>query len=157
MLSNKVAVGLIALVALGGAAGTGVYLASRQPVSPANASVVTPPSTTPSASGAVEATEAVMDDKDAGTKPATPAPATSAPLPATPSPAPAATPHAAPAPKPRHAESVPVVQAKSPAPPKAPATASAPPPGETRTAQTQPAAVPPATPSTQVHPAEPDS
>ncbi len=32
MLSNKVAVGLIALVALGGAAGAGTYLASRQPV-----------------------------------------------------------------------------------------------------------------------------
>ena len=38
MLSNKVAVGLIALVALGGAAGAGTYLASRQPVTPAKSS-----------------------------------------------------------------------------------------------------------------------
>jgi type IV secretory pathway VirB10-like protein len=155
MLSNKVAVGLIALVALGGAAGTGVYLASRQPVSPAKASVVTPPSTTPSASGAVEATEAVMDDKDAGSKPATPAPAASTLPPA--NPAPTANPHTAPAPKPRHAESVPVVQAKSPAQAKPPATASAPPPSEAHTAQAQPPAVPPATPSTPAHPSESDS
>ena len=65
MLSNKVAVGLIGVVALGGAAGAGAYLATRHPQAPAAASVAAP-STTPTASGAVEATEAVMDDKDAG-------------------------------------------------------------------------------------------
>jgi type IV secretory pathway VirB10-like protein len=153
MLSNKVAVGLIALVALGGAAGAGTYLASRQPVAPPKSAAVAPPSTTPSANGAVEATEAVMDDKDAGTKPAS-APAPS-PAPAVPVQAPAVAPHSAPAPKARHPESVPVVQAKPPA--KAPATASVPPAAETRTTQAQqPSAAPAAPPSMQAHP-EPDS
>ena len=156
MLSNKVAVGLIALVALGGAAGAGTYLASRQPVAPAKSVAVTPPSTTPSANGAVEATEAVMDDKDAGTKPAS-APAPSASAPAVPAQAPAVAPHTAPAPKTRHPESVPVVQAKPSAPAKAPATASVPPAAETRTTQAQqPSAAPTAPPSIQAHP-EPES
>ena len=43
MLSNKVAVGLVALVALGGAAGTGTYLASRQPIPAAKPAAVTRP------------------------------------------------------------------------------------------------------------------
>jgi hypothetical protein len=152
MLSNKVAVGLIALVAVGGAAGAGTYLASRQPVPVAKPIAVTPPSTTPSANGAVEATEAVMDDKDAGTKPAS-VPATSVPVPAVPAQTPAVAPHAAPAPKTRHPESVPVVQAKPATPVKAPATASVPPVAETRTAQAQPSTAPPAPPSVQSHPA----
>lgn len=145
MLSNKVAFGLIALVALGGAAGTGAYLASRQPVPPATASGVTPPSTTPSASGVVEATEAVMDDKNAAAKPAAPAPQ----APVT---------HSAPAPKPRHPESVPVVQAKPAAPSKAPAAAPipTPTPAETQTAQVQPQPVPSAPPSVEARPAEPE-
>jgi hypothetical protein len=157
MLSNKVAVGLIALVALGGAAGAGVYLASRQPVAPAKSGVVTPPSTTPSANGAVEATEAVMDDKDAGTKPASAPPPPASPTAAT-AQAPAAVSHTPPAPKPRHPESVPVVQAKPSTPVKAPASASVPPAAETHTAQAQqPSAVPPAPPSMQAHPVEPES
>jgi len=156
MLSNKVAVGLIALVALGGAAGAGTYLASRQPMAPAKSAAVTPPSTTPSANGAVEATEAVMDDKDSGTKPAS-APVPSASAPAAPAQAPAVAPRAAPAPKTRHPESVPVVQAKPSAPAKTPATASVPPPAETHTAQAQqPSATPTAPPSMQAHP-EPES
>jgi hypothetical protein len=157
MLSNKVAVGLIALVALGGAAGAGTYLASRQPMAPAKSGVVTPPSTTPSANGAVEATEAVMDDKDAGTKPAS-APVPSASAPGMPAQAPAVAPHAAPAAKPRHPESVSVVQAKPSAPAKAHASASVPPSAETRTTQAQPpSAAPTGPPSTQAHPVEQES
>ena len=153
MLSNKVAVGLIALVAVGGAAGAGAYLASRQPVSPAKASAVAPPSTTPAANGAVEATEAVMDDKDASTKPAsTPVPATSAPAATAPAQSPASTPHAAPATRPRHPESVPVVQAKPSAPAKLPAAASVPRPVETETAQAQPPVLPaPPSPPAETH------
>lgn len=63
MLSNKVAYGLIALVGMVGAAGAGAYLASRQTPAPDKpAAAVTTPSTTPGPGGAVEATEAVMDD-----------------------------------------------------------------------------------------------
>jgi type IV secretory pathway VirB10-like protein len=174
MLSNKVALGLIAVVALGGAAGTGVYLASHQAHVVTTANAVTPPSTTPAAGGAVEATEAVMDDKD-GAKDGAAKPAEAA----TPSAAPAATPPAAPAVtppptrapkapaasgKPRHSESVPIASAaKPPAPAKAPAT-----PTQTHAPATvadsrssvpaQPAAPPStASPSTQAHPADPDS
>lgn len=162
MLSNKVAVGLIALVAVGGAAGAGTYLASRQPVSPAKSTVVTPPSTTPAANGAVEATEAVMDDKDTGTKPASaPAPQASAPArPASgsaPPPAahtPPSIPHTVPPAKPRRSDSAPVAQAKPSTPSKAPAAASTPTP-ETRTAQAQPPSAPPPAPaSTQTHPVD---
>jgi type IV secretory pathway VirB10-like protein len=156
MLSNKVAVGLFALLALGGVAGAGTYLASRQPVAPAKSAVVTPPSTTPSANGAVEATEAVMDDKDAGTKPAS-APVPSASAPAVPAQAPAVVPHAAPPAKTRHPESVPVAQAKPSAPAKAPASASIPPAADTRTTQAQQPSATTTAPSTQAHPAEPES
>jgi hypothetical protein len=170
MLSNKVALGLIALVALGGAAGTGVYLASHQAHVSTSTNAVTPPSTTPSAGGAVEATEAVMDDKDTATKPAETAP---------PSAAPAAAPPAAPAVMPlpatrapkapgasgkqRHSESVPIASAsKPPAPAQAPATstpthAPATVADSRSSVPAQPAAPPIAPPSTQAHPADPDS
>ncbi len=68
MFSNKAAIGLVSVLALGGAAGAGAYLASRHVQAPAAAAVI-PPSTTPTAGGAVEATEAVMDDKDAAPAP----------------------------------------------------------------------------------------
>lgn len=67
MLSNRVTFGVIALVAMVGAAGAGAWFASRgaAPVGkPAAAAVTTPPSTIPAVGGAVEATEAVMEDKD---------------------------------------------------------------------------------------------
>jgi type IV secretory pathway VirB10-like protein len=67
MLSNKVTFGVIALVAVVGAAGAGVWFASRGTApagKPASAAVTTPPSTIPAVGGAVEATEAVMDDKE---------------------------------------------------------------------------------------------
>ena len=68
MLSNKVTFGVIALVAMVGAAGAGSWFASRGTApagKPAAAAVTTPPSTIPAVGGAVEATEAVMDDKEA--------------------------------------------------------------------------------------------
>ena len=67
MLSNKVTFGVIALVGLVGAAGAGSWFASRGTApagKPAAAAVTTPPSTIPAVGGAVEATEAVMDDKE---------------------------------------------------------------------------------------------
>jgi Bacterial conjugation TrbI-like protein len=83
MLSNKVAFGVIALVGLVGAVGAGAWFASRGTApagTPAAAAVTTPPSTIPAVGGAVEATEAVMDDKEAasaaGSTTATPAKAT---------------------------------------------------------------------------------
>jgi hypothetical protein len=83
MLSNKVAFGVIALVGLVGAVGAGAWVASRGTApagTPAAAAVTTPPSTIPAVGGAVEATEAVMDDKEAasaaGSTTATPAKAT---------------------------------------------------------------------------------
>jgi hypothetical protein len=94
MLSNKVALGLIGVLALVGAAGAGAFLASRH-ADTASQAVVTP-STTPAAGGAVEATEAVMDDRDSGGSPASGAgaarqSATPAPLPTATEPAPRAT------------------------------------------------------------------
>jgi len=68
MLSNKVTFGVIALVAMVGAVGAGSWFASHgtPPAGkPAVAAVTTPPSTIPAVGGAVEATEAVMDDKEA--------------------------------------------------------------------------------------------
>ena len=67
MLSNKVAVGVIALVGMVGASGAGAWIAGRHttPAEKSAAAVTTPPSTVPAVGGAVEATEAVMDDKDA--------------------------------------------------------------------------------------------
>jgi hypothetical protein len=67
MLSNRVTFGVIALVAMVGAAGAGTWFASRgagPAGKPAAAAVTTPPSTIPAVGGAVEATEAVMEDKD---------------------------------------------------------------------------------------------
>ena len=67
MLSNRVTFGVIALVAMVGAAGAGAWVASRGAApagKPAAAAVTTPPSTIPAVGGAVEATEAVMEDKD---------------------------------------------------------------------------------------------
>ncbi len=67
MLSNKVTFGVIALVGMVGAAGAGAWFASRGTApagKPAAAAVTTPPSTIPAVGGAVEATEAVMDDKE---------------------------------------------------------------------------------------------
>jgi hypothetical protein len=67
MLSNKVTFGVVALVGLVGVAGAGAWFASRgtEPAEkPPAAAVTTPPSTIPAVGGAVEATEAVMDDKD---------------------------------------------------------------------------------------------
>ena len=68
MLSNKVTFGVIALVGLVGVAGAGAWFASRGTApagKPPAAAVTTPPSTIPAVGGAVEATEAVMDDKEA--------------------------------------------------------------------------------------------
>ena len=68
MLSNKVTFGVIALVATVVAAGAGAWFASSGTApagKPAAAAVTTPPSTIPAVGGAVEATEAVMDDKEA--------------------------------------------------------------------------------------------
>jgi type IV secretory pathway VirB10-like protein len=93
MLSNKVAVGIIGVLALIGAAGAGAFLASRHADIPDQKAAVTAPSTTPAAGGAVEATEAVMDDKDAGSAAAPSAGAsqpTAAPV-AAPAPAPVVT------------------------------------------------------------------
>jgi hypothetical protein len=66
MLSNKVALGVLGVLALVGAAGAGAYIATHRAATEAPAAVV-PPSTTPVAGGAVEATEAVMDEKPAAT------------------------------------------------------------------------------------------
>ncbi len=80
MLSNRVTFGVIALVAMVGAAGAGAWVASRGAApagKPAAAAVTTPPSTIPAVGGAVEATEAVMEDKDSA--PASASASTSAP------------------------------------------------------------------------------
>jgi type IV secretory pathway VirB10-like protein len=72
MLSNRVTFGVIALVAMVGAAGAGAWFASRGAApagKPAAAAVTTPPSTIPAVGGAVEATEAVMEDKDSAPAP----------------------------------------------------------------------------------------
>jgi hypothetical protein len=67
MLSNKVTFGVVALVGLVGVGGAGAWFASRGTApagTPPAAAVTTPPSTIPAVGGAVEATEAVMDDKE---------------------------------------------------------------------------------------------
>jgi len=114
MLNNKVAFGVVALVAMIGAAGAGAWFASRGPApagKPAAAAVTTPPSTIPAVGGAVEATEAVMEDKDSAPAAAAPAaPAAAAPVAHD---APAAP--AAPAKKAKPADR-PVASQKSPAP-----------------------------------------
>ena len=153
MLSNKVAFGLIALVALGGAAGAGAYLASRQAVPPAKTSAA-PPSTSPTAGGAVEATEAVMDDKDSSSKPAPAAPAPAAPVTVEPAKPAARTP--API-KPRHQDIAPVASAAKPGAIQHSNQPAATPPAETRSAQAQASTVPMAPPSMQAHPVQSDS
>jgi type IV secretory pathway VirB10-like protein len=65
MLSNKVAVALLGLLALVGAAGAGAFFASRPSVQPVIAEDVKAPATSEAASKAVEATEAVVDDRAA--------------------------------------------------------------------------------------------
>ncbi len=81
MLSNKVAVALLGLLALAGAAGAGAFLASRPSVAPAVTEDVKAPAVLDAAaSKAVESTEAVVDDK-ASDPEATP-PAAEAPAPA---------------------------------------------------------------------------
>jgi type IV secretory pathway VirB10-like protein len=66
MFSNKVAFGVIGLVGMLGAAGAGAWIANRHttPGDAPTTAVTTPPSTIPAVGGAVEATEAVMEDKD---------------------------------------------------------------------------------------------
>jgi type IV secretory pathway VirB10-like protein len=81
MLSNKVAVALLGLLALAGAAGAGAFLASRPSVTPTVTEDVKAPAVPDgAASKAVESTEAVVDDK-ASDPEATP-PAAEAPAPA---------------------------------------------------------------------------
>lgn len=99
MLSNKVALAFAGVLALVAAAATGAYVATRQAHAPAAAATAgAPPSTVPAAGGAVEATEAVMDDK-AAAGPATPeSGAAAAPTPAVTSP----TEHSEPEPRHTH-------------------------------------------------------
>ena len=75
MLSNKLALTFIGLLAFVGAVGSGAYLASRKAVDVPKASVAAPVNGSPSAAQPVEATEAVMDDK---VPPQEPPPATQA-------------------------------------------------------------------------------
>ena len=95
MLSNKAAVAAIGVVALAGAAATGVFLASRGPESPAGVAV-----STESAAGAapagVDATEAVIEETSA---PATPPAPVAAPVQSKPAPV-AQTPRRAESPRP---------------------------------------------------------
>jgi type IV secretory pathway VirB10-like protein len=81
MLSNKVAVAGIGLMAFAAAAGAGVYVASRQadPLSLAPTSETAPADATPAVG--VEATEGVIDDKETppAAAPAAPAPTVAAP------------------------------------------------------------------------------
>ncbi len=164
MLSNKVTFGVIALVAMVGAAGAGSWFASRGTAAagkPAAAAVTTPPSTIPAVGGAVEATEAVMDDKEAasaaGSTTASPDKATAdkpADKPATPvvkpRPRPADRPVAsqqkAPGPTPvqpardKHAASTTATQTPRPEIQAAPADAH---PVETERASAEPVAPPP--------------
>jgi hypothetical protein len=85
MLSNRVAVALLGFLALVGAAGAGAFLASRQSSTPVAVHAVAAPAAPGPASGkAVEATEAVVDDKPAVGETAQPpaAEAPAAPMPA---------------------------------------------------------------------------
>src|SRR6185436_6124158 len=89
MLSNKVAVALLGLLALVGAAGAGAFFASRPSASPMTTADVKAPAVQDSApTKAVESTEAVVDDKTAAPE-APPAVETPSPAPAEPPAAPA--------------------------------------------------------------------
>ena len=88
MLSNKVAVALLGLLALVGAAGAGAFFASRPSAAPMITADVKAPAVQESAPAkAVESTEAVVDDKGAAAE-APPAVETPSPAPATPPAAP---------------------------------------------------------------------
>jgi type IV secretory pathway VirB10-like protein len=94
MLSNKLAVGVLAILALVGAAGAGAFLASSRQAAPAATErpSASRPAATPAGGNAVEATEAVIDDKPSGgaSSSESVAPAVPEPAPA-PAPAPART------------------------------------------------------------------
>jgi type IV secretory pathway VirB10-like protein len=122
MLSNRVTFGVIALVAMVGAAGAGSWFASRGAApagNPAAAAVTTPPSTIPAVGGAVEATEAVMEDKDSAPAAGAPAPSATPAAPAASASAPASSSATAerPASRPKPRADRPVAsQQKAPAP-----------------------------------------
>lgn len=118
MLSNKVAVALLGLLALVGAAGAGAFFASRPSAAPVITADVKAPAVQETAPAkAVESTEAVVDDKAAAEAP---------PAVETPSPAPAEPP-AAPV------RSAPRVRRDS-----APVTSRTPRPSDSRTASAHP-------------------
>jgi hypothetical protein len=139
MLSNKVAVALLGLLALVGAAGAVAFFASRQSTTPVAAyDVAAPAAAVPANGKAVEATEAVLEDKPAQAETAQP-PANEATA------APASSPSAASAPTPRkRQESAPIASRTRPVarPASRNATPSEPDSRAARVPETHPAQVP---------------